>query len=178
VRRLLIIAAVAAGTAAVAGVVVYGQMHMSLLTDRKATPIRAADRKPAPAFNRTALSGEPVDLRRLTGKPVVITFFASWCPPCKQEAAGTARIGREFGSRVHMVAIAVDEHHASNARRFAEHYGWTWPVVNDPSDDLAYRYDIPGKPTTVILDQEGRIAWQHAGKIGTRPVTQVLDALL
>ena len=176
-RRLLIIAAIAAGTAAVAGVVVYGQMHMSLLTAAKASPIKAADRKPAPAFNRRALSGEPVDLRRFAGKPVVINFFASWCAPCKQEAAGTARIGREFGSRVHMVAIAVDDR-APAARRFASHYGWTWPVVNDPSDDLAYRYDILGKPTTVILDQQGRIAWQHAGKIGTRPVSQVLDALL
>jgi cytochrome c biogenesis protein CcmG, thiol:disulfide interchange protein DsbE len=177
VRRLLIIAAIAAGTAAVAGIVVYGQMHMSLLTAAKATPIKVADRKPAPTFNRTALSGEPVDLRRFAGKPVVINFFASWCAPCKEEAAGTARIGREFGARVHMVAVAVDDKGPA-AQRFASHYGWTWPVVNDPSDDLAYRYDILGKPTTVILDQQGRIAWQHAGKIGTRPVSQVLDALL
>ncbi len=177
-RRLLIIAAIAAGTAAVAGIVVYGQMHMSLLTDRKATPIKAADRKPAPAFTRTALSGAPVDLRRFTGKPVVINFFASWCIPCKQEAAGTARIGREFGSRVHMVAVAIDDKQPDAIRRFASQYHWTWPILYDPSDDLAYRYNVPGKPTTVILDQRGRIAWQHAGKIGTRPVTQILDALL
>jgi cytochrome c biogenesis protein CcmG/thiol:disulfide interchange protein DsbE len=177
VRRLLIIAAITAGTAAVAGVVVYGQMHMSLLTDRKATPIRAADRKPAPLFNRTALSGEPVDLHRFTGKPVVINFFASWCVPCRQEAAGTARIGHEFGARVQMLGIAIDDKR-TGAMRFASHYGWNWPIVFDPSDDLAYRYDIGGKPTTIVLDQQGRIAWQHIGKVGTRPVTQVLDALL
>jgi cytochrome c biogenesis protein CcmG/thiol:disulfide interchange protein DsbE len=178
VRRLLIIAAIAAGTAAVAGVVIYGQMHMSLLTNRKATPIKAAERKPAPAFTRTALSGEPVDLRRFAGKPVVINFFASWCIPCKQEAAGTARIAHEFGSRVHMVAVAIDDKQPNAIRRFASQYHWTWPILYDPSDDLAYRYNVPGKPTTVILDQRGRIAWQHPGKIGTRPVTQILDALL
>jgi cytochrome c biogenesis protein CcmG, thiol:disulfide interchange protein DsbE len=177
VRRLLIIAAIAAGTAAVAGVVVYGQMHMSVLTDRKATPIKPADRKPAPAFTRTALSGRPIDLRRFAGKPVVINFFASWCAPCKQEAAGLARLGSDFGSRVQMVGVAVDDKRPA-AERFASHYGWNWPIVFDPSDDIAYRYQIPGKPTTVILDQQGRIAWQHAGRIGTRPIGQVLDALL
>ncbi len=176
-RRLLIIAAIAAATAAVAGVVVYGQMHMSLLTDRRATPIMPADRKPAPAFNRTALSGEPVDLHRFAGKPVVLNFFASWCVPCKQEAAGLARLGSDFGSRVQMVGIAIDDKRPA-AKRFASHYHWNWPIVFDPSDDIAYRYDLYGKPTTVILDQQGRIAWQHAGKIGTRPISQVLDALL
>jgi cytochrome c biogenesis protein CcmG/thiol:disulfide interchange protein DsbE len=177
VRRLLIIAAIAAGTAAVAGVVVYGQMHMSLLTAARATPIRAADRRPAPAFKRTALSGQPVDLRRFAGKPVVINFFASWCVPCKQEAAGLARLGGEFGSRVQMLGIAIDDKRPA-AMRFASDYGWNWPIVFDPSDDIAYRYDLTGKPTTVILDQRGRIAWLHMGKIGTRPISQVLDALL
>jgi cytochrome c biogenesis protein CcmG, thiol:disulfide interchange protein DsbE len=177
VRRLLIIAAIAAGTAAVAGVVIYGQMHMSLLTDRRATPIKAADRKAAPAFDRTALSGEPVDLQRFAGKPVVINFFASWCVPCRQEAAGLARLGEDFGPRVQMLGIAIDDKRPA-ATRFAREHHWTWPIVFDPSDDIAYRYDLTGKPTTVILDQRGRIAWLHMGKIGTRPVRQVLDALL
>ena len=171
------IAAIVAGTAAVAGVVVYGQMNMSLLTDRKAAPIRTADRKPAPAFDRAALSGQPVDLRRFAGKPVVINFFASSCGPCRQEAAGLARLGRDFGSKVQMVGIAIDDTRPG-AMRFVSHYHWTWPIVFDQDDDLAYKFGLYGKPTTVVVDQQGRIAWQHAGKIGTRPIAQVLDALL
>ncbi len=176
-RRLLIIAAIVAGTAAVTGIVIYGQMNASLLSDRKATPIRPADRKPAPAFSRAALSGRAVDLHRFAGKPVVINFFASWCVPCRQEAAGLARLGHDFGSRVQMLGIAIDDKRPA-AMRFVSQYHWTWPIVFDPNDDLAYRYDLIGKPTTVVIDQHGRIAWQHAGKIGTRPIAQVLDALL
>ena len=176
-RRLLIIAAIVAGTAAVAGIVVYGQMHMSLLTDRKASPIKTADRKPAPAFDRPALSGQPVDLRRFTGKPVVINFFASNCAPCRQEAAGLAKLGRDFGSKVQMVGIAIDDTRPG-AMHFISRYHWTWPIVFDQDDDLAYKFGLYGKPTTVVVDQQGRIAWQHAGRIGTKPIAQVLDALL
>lgn len=176
-RRLLIIAAIAAGTAAVAGIVVYGQMNASLLSDRKATPIKASDRKPAPAISRNTLSGRPIDLRRFAGKPVVINFFASWCVPCRQEARGLAQLGRDFGPHVQMVGIAIDDKRPG-AMRFVRQYHWTWPIVFDPNDDLAFRYNLVGKPTTVVLDQQGRIAWQHAGKIGTRPIAQVLDALL
>ena len=176
-RRLLLIAAIATGTAAVAGIVVYGQMHMSLLTDRTATPIKTADRKPAPAFDRAALTGQPVDLRRFSGKPVVINFFASNCAPCRQEAAGLARLGRDFGSKVQMVGIAIDDKRPG-AMRFVSHYHWTWPIVFDQDDDLAYKFGLYGKPTTVVIDQQGRIAWQHAGRIGTGSIAQVLDALL
>ena len=58
------------------------------------------------------------------------------------------------------------------------HYHWNWPIVFDPSDSLAYRYGLFGKPTTVVIDQRGRIAWQHAGRISNRPIAQVLHALL
>ena len=176
-RRLLLIAAIATGTAAVAGIVVYGQMHMSLLTDRTATPIKTADRKPAPAFDRAALTWQPFDLRRFSGKPFVISFFASNFAPCRQEAAGLARLGRDFGSKVQMVGIAIDDTRPGTIH-FISHYHWTWPIVFDQDDDLAYRFGLYGKPTTVVVDQQGRIAWQHAGKIGTQPIAQVLDALL
>ncbi len=61
---------------------------------------------------------------------------------------------------------------------FVRHYHWNWPIVFDPNDSLAYSYGLFGKPTTVVVDQQGRIAWQHAGRISTRPIAQVLHALL
>jgi peroxiredoxin len=177
VRRLLLSIALVAATAAVIGVVVYGRMHASLLDARTAAPISAAARQPAPAFAGTTLTGTDVSLHAYAGKPVVLNFFASWCAPCRQEAPGMTKLAREFGSRVQLLGISIDDKRPG-AEAFASQYHWSWPIVFEPNDDLAYRYGIPGKPTTVVIDQRGRVAWQHAGKVGSGPIAQVLQALL
>jgi cytochrome c biogenesis protein CcmG/thiol:disulfide interchange protein DsbE len=177
VRRLLIIAAIAAGTIAVAGIVVYGRMHASLLTARPATPITTADRKPAPALSGTTLAGQPINLRTYTGKPVVVNFFASWCAPCRSEAPQLTQVAQKFGSRVQVLAVANDDTR-SGATRFVHRYGWTWPIVWDGSDSLAYRYGLIGQPTTFVIDQQGRIAWSHQGKVQNGALADVLQALL
>ena len=87
------------------------------------------------------------------------------------------KLAHEFGSRVQLLGISIDDKRPG-AEAFASHYHWSWPIVFEPNDDLAYRYGIPGKPTTVVIDQRGRVAWQHAGKVGSRPIAQVLHALL
>ncbi|HEY3763857.1 MAG TPA: TlpA disulfide reductase family protein [Gaiellales bacterium] len=176
-RRLLMYAAGIVATAAIAGIVVYGHMHSSLLNPKKAVPITPADRKPAPTFSGMGLAGQDVSLHAYAGKPVVINFFASWCAPCRAEAPGLARLAHQFGSRVQLIGISIDDKRPG-ATQFADRFHWTWPIVYEPNDNLAYRYGLYGKPTTIVVDQQGRIAWQHAGKIGTRPIAEVLQDLL
>jgi cytochrome c biogenesis protein CcmG/thiol:disulfide interchange protein DsbE len=177
VRRLLLSVALVAATAAVIGVVVYGRMHASLLEVHSARPIPAGARVPAPPFAGATLTGADVSLHSFAGRPVVINFFASWCVPCRQEAPGLAQLARKFGARVQVLGISIDDKRPG-AMAFVSHFHWTWPIVFDPSDNLAYQYGLVGKPTTVVVDQQGRIAWQHAGKIGAHPVEQVLQSLL
>ena len=176
-RRLLTIAAGIAATAAIVGIVIYGRSNSSLLTRAPVAPVRAADRHAAPALTGTTLTGADVSLKSFTGKPVVINFFANWCLPCQAEAPGLAKLAHEFGSRVQLVGIAIDSKRPG-AMAFARQYHWNWPIVFDPNDSLAYSYGLFGKPTTVVVDQQGRIAWQHAGRISNRPIAQVLHALL
>lgn len=176
-RRLLTIAAGIAATAAIVGIVIYGHQNASLLTNAPVAPVRAADRHAAPALDGTTLTGADISLKSFTGKPVVVNFFASWCVPCRAEAPGLAKLAHEFGSRVQLVGVAIDSKRPG-ATTFVRQYHWNWPIVFDPSDSLAYSYGLFGKPTTVVIDQRGRIAWQHAGRISNRPIAQVLHALL
>src|SRR5579871_2546752 len=151
VRRLLTLTAVAALGAAVIGIVIYGRMHSGILTRQPATPIAAGSRKPAPQFSGTTLAGTDVSLRQFTGRPVVINFFSSWCVPCQEEAPGLTRLAERFGSKVQMLGISIDSKQPG-AMRFASRHRWSWPIVFEPNDDLAYRYGLIGKPTTIIVD--------------------------
>ncbi len=163
--------------AAIAGIVVYGHMHSSLLNPKKAVPIRAADRKPAPAITGPTLAGTQVSLRRYAGKPVVVNFFASWCAPCRTEAPQLTRVAQRFGDRVQVIAVANDDSR-SGATHFIQKYGWTWPIVWDHSLAIADRYNLLGQPDTFVIDQQGRIAWSHQGKVTSGTLADVLTRLL
>jgi len=110
---------------------------------------------------------------------VIVNFFASWCAPCKAEAPGLAQLARRFRGRVQMLAVDnADNDSRAAARRFVAKYGWSWPIVFDPTDHLAYRYGLLGQPTTFIIDQRGRIAWSHAGPISHTAIASVVASLL
>jgi len=164
VRRLLTIVAGIAAAAAIVGIVIYGRSNSSLLTRHTASAIPVKSRKAAPALTGTALSGTPVSLNRYAGKPVIVNFFASWCAPCKAEAPGLAQLARRFRGRVQMLAVDnADNDSRAAARRFVAKYGWSWPIVFDPTDHLAYRYGLLGQPTTFIIDAEGRLLKSRIG---------------
>jgi cytochrome c biogenesis protein CcmG, thiol:disulfide interchange protein DsbE len=177
VRRLLTLMAAVAAAAAIGAIVVYGRMNAGSLTDTAVKPIAAASRKPAPAIAGPTLAGPAVSLERYAGKPVVVNFFASWCVPCRTEAPQLTRVAKHFGSRVQVLAVANDDTR-SGATNFIRKYGWTWPIVWDHSLTIASRYNLLGQPDTFVIDQQGRIAWSHQGKVTSATLTGVLQNLL
>jgi thiol-disulfide isomerase/thioredoxin len=127
------------------------------------------------------LSGESGSLERWRGRVLVVNFWASWCPPCREEIPGLARISGQFARKgVQVVGIAVDS--ADKARESAAELGVNYPVLVAGLEviDLTRRLGnrAGGLPFTVILDRQGRLVRAHLGLISEAELARIVAPLL
>ncbi len=120
----------------------------------------------APAFTLRKLDGGgKVSLATFRGKPVVLNFWASWCEPCKSEAAVLERDWTSYRHRG-VVFLGVDYHDlASDARRFVSAHALTFTMLQDGSGKVTGSYGISQVPETYVLDRQGRVVAHLAGPI-------------
>jgi peroxiredoxin len=124
--------------------------------------IAPARRQPAPDLRVTAFDGRIVTLDQFRGRPVVVSFFESWCPICQTEQPDLSKVARQFADRVGFVGVSNHDTVAAGrvyARRFAVPY----PLANDASGKTWARWRVPYQPVTVLVDNQGRIAERFDG---------------
>lgn len=129
----------------------------------------------APEFTFTTFEGETISLRDLRGRGVVLNFWASWCDPCRDEAALLeATWRREQGNGIVFIGLDyLDQEPA--ARAYLEEFDITYPSGPDLQSAAARRYGIKGVPETFFIDPQGNITELVIGPI----VSQArLDELL
>jgi cytochrome c biogenesis protein CcmG, thiol:disulfide interchange protein DsbE len=96
--------------------------------------------------------GQHLSLQSLDGTPVIVNFFASWCPPCQKETPMIARFYRARQGRVRIIGIDVNDA-ASAALTFVHKSGVAYPVAVDPLPmKTATAYGLPGLPDTFFLN--------------------------
>jgi cytochrome c biogenesis protein CcmG/thiol:disulfide interchange protein DsbE len=120
----------------------------------------------APGFTLRRLDGPgSVSLSSYRGKPVVLNFWASWCEPCKGEAAVLQRDWTSYRSRG-VVFLGVDYHDLnSDARRFVSAHALTFPMLQDGSGNVTSRYGVSQVPETYVLDRQGKVVAHLRGPI-------------
>jgi cytochrome c biogenesis protein CcmG/thiol:disulfide interchange protein DsbE len=124
------------------------------------------DRPAAPDFTLERLDRNgDLRLSSLRGKAVVLNVWASWCIPCKEEAPFLEEVWR--GNRTRdVVVLGLDaKDFRADARRFADRFGLTFPLVYDGPGDAIDGYGVTGFPETFVIDREGRVVRAFAGAV-------------
>jgi peroxiredoxin len=112
----------------------------------------------APDFSLMSLQGQPVRLREFRGKLVVLNFWATWCAPCLQEMPSMERLYRTFKHTAFvLLAVSMDRQGAEVAQPFAENLQLTFPILLDPTSEVARQYGVRGLPTTYLIDPDGLV---------------------
>jgi cytochrome c biogenesis protein CcmG, thiol:disulfide interchange protein DsbE len=133
----------------------------------------------APSFTLPRLAGTgAISLDDLSGHPVVLSFWASWCSPCREEAPFLRMAWTTYRSEG-VRFLGVDHRDArsaglTSARRLAIPY----PSVFDSSGELAGRYGLFGLPTTFVIRPDGRIAYLITGRVDGTNLESALNGLI
>lgn len=133
----------------------------------------------ATGFQKAAVNGDTVTFAGLLGTPIVLEFFATWCPSCEENAKHLNRIEERFGDDVHIVSIGVDPwEEGASFERFIEENDVSWPVVVDGDGSLARAYGVGSLSTGVVINQEGLVVHTETGVADHERVVRVLEDLL
>ena len=122
--------------------------------------------KAAPAFDLPALDGQRVTLAEYRGKKkLVVSFWASWCGPCKMEMPALREFyerQQKHSDKFELLAISIDDERAP-AERFASEMKLPFPVLLDLHSQAANAYGVEAIPSLFIIDENGKVIYGHTG---------------
>jgi thiol-disulfide isomerase/thioredoxin len=119
--------------------------------------VRVPAPEPAPAFELFDLAGRPVSLIDFRGRVVILTFWATWCEPCREEMPAMMKLARELGERgLAVVAVNVKEP-AARVEAFVKELGLTFAVILDSRGEVSDRYQLQALPTTYLIGRDGNL---------------------
>jgi cytochrome c biogenesis protein CcmG/thiol:disulfide interchange protein DsbE len=134
--------------------------------------------KEAPDFRVIGLDGAPIQLSDFRGRPILVTFWATWCPPCRAEDPDIEAVYRQFQD-AGLVVLAVDlGEDPVTVRNYAQRAGLTFTVALDQRNEAAGIYRIAGPPTHYFIDADGLIRdWQN-GSMSKETIEKKVSAIL
>lgn len=116
---------------------------------------------PAPAMQGVLLDGRTVSLHELARAegPVLVHFWATWCPICDLEHGSIQAISRDHP----VLSVAMQSGSAAEVREFMREQALDYPVLVDELGVLAGRYGVRGVPSSLVVDRAGRIRFTEVG---------------
>jgi thiol-disulfide isomerase/thioredoxin len=138
----------------------------------------AKDPSPTPPFFVSDLSGHTVSTAQLHGKVVIVNFWATWCPPCREEIPSLIALQNKYKDRLQVIGVSVDEDTpAAFVKAFSDKEGINYPVVM--GTEIAKEYGgVPALPTSFVVNTEGRVVQKHVGLLEPVEIESEVRALL
>lgn len=117
----------------------------------------------APALQAQDLLGKPVNKDNWGGKVVIVNFWATWCPPCREEIPELLELKKEFKDRLEIVGISEDDDPSESVVRFAKQKGMNYPIVMATPALIDSYGGVAALPTSFLIDTQGRVVQKHSG---------------
>lgn len=140
---------------------------------------------PAPNFTWT-MSGQPGSLEALRGQPVLLEFFATWCPHCQSETAVLRSIQNRYGDRLKVMAVSASPNgmdqrspaSVADIERFQSRFNTNYPHYFDRDLVGARLYGVTSFPTIYLIDRNGVIRYAAEGAVPESILAAEIDSLL
>lgn len=125
-----------------------------------------SDGRQIPAVEIKNLDSSPFNTGDIQndGKPIIISFWATWCSPCKRELNTIAEqyIDWQEETGVKLIAISIDDaRNVQKVKPYVDGQSWDYEVYLDPNADFKRAMNVNNVPHTFLIDGEGNIVWQH-----------------
>lgn len=126
--------------------------------------------KSMPDVTLSNINGKKVNVMALgkSGKITVVSFWATWCVPCKKELNNVADLYEEWQKKYNMQLVAVsidDSRSAPRVKPYVDGQRWEYEVLLDTNSDLKRSLNILNVPYTLLIDQNGKVVFEHSGYV-------------
>ena len=138
------------------------------------------NRNAAPDFTVTDGGGNRVSTADLSGKPVILNFWATWCPPCRSELPAFDKLYRQYGNEVSFMMIDLtdgDRETVEGVKKFISENGYTFPVYYDTEGRAAEAYNVSSIPFTVAVGRNGNIVGTHLGAMSEATLEKLIKTV-
>lgn len=138
------------------------------------------NRNAAPDFTVTDGGGNRVSTADLSGKPVILNFWATWCPPCRSELPAFDKLYRQYGNEVSFMMIDLTDGYretVEGVKKFISENGYTFPVYYDTEGSAAEAYNVSSIPFTVAVGRNGNIVGTHLGAMSEAALEKLIKTV-
>jgi peroxiredoxin len=131
---------------------------VAITTATPAAPLKAPD------FNLTGIDGKSVTLSRLKGNVVLLDFWATWCPPCREEIPGFVELHKRYGKQgLVVIGLSLDQGSRNEVAEFAKRMKINYPVALATEEVVRSYGGVHAIPTTFLISRRGEIVKRYVG---------------